>query len=145
MQLPITIGLHRSFFLDFLVALAAGFAALCVLAFPASSLFRMASLLVVAIFAVLAWHGLSPKFSAIRLESKGQLSVFSSHAAEFVAVELQPGATVHPWLSVVRLKTDEGRMASLILARDSLAPEDFRRWRVFLRWRADFSAADDVA
>lgn len=145
MQLPITIGLRRSFFLDFLVALVAGLAILCVLAFPASGLVRMAGLLVVAIFAIFAWRGLSPKFSTIRLESKGQLSVFSSHAAEFVAVELQPGVTVHPWLSVVRLKTDGGRIACLILARDSLAPEDFRRLRVFLRWRADFSAVDAAA
>lgn len=59
--------------------------------------------------------------------------------------ELMPGAIVHPWLTVVRLKTDGGRMCTLIATVDNLEREDFRRLRVFLRWQADFSVRGDDA
>lgn len=59
--------------------------------------------------------------------------------------ELMPSAIVHPWLTVVRLKTDGGGMCRLIATVDNLDREDFRRLRVFLRWQADFSVPDDDA
>jgi len=63
---------------------------------------------------------------------------------DFVPAQLLPGAAVHPWLTVLRLRNAAGRVCVLCLTVDSLKKEDFRRLRVFLRWRADFSGADDA-
>lgn len=61
----------------------------------------------------------------------------------FVEAELQGAATVHPWLTVVRMVVGS-RKVSLALLPDSMPPEDYRRLRVWLRWRAEFSAAKNA-
>ena len=78
--------------------------------------------------------------SAIRLEASGQILVAPAGDGQFVEAALLPGATVHPWLTVVRLRTEAGQGILLIVVVDTIKPEDFRRLRVFLRWRADISA-----
>lgn len=65
--------------------------------------------------------------------------------ALFVATRLLPGASVHPWLVIVRLEIESGQQSTLIAAVDSLKRNDFRRLRTFLRWQADFSASADDA
>lgn len=145
MQLPITIGLHRSHLLDSLVFLSALLASLVVIAFPQAMVFQGAVLLAVWRCSVHAWRRLSPQCTAIHLERTGHLSVALAGREEFSMVELMPGAIVHPWLTVARLKTDGGRMCTLIATVDNLEREDFRRLRVFLRWQADFSVPDDGA
>ena len=145
MQLPITIGLHRSRFIVAFVFVVALLASLAILAFPRQVIIQAMLLLAVWGFALQAWHRSSPIFSAIRLASDGLISVRCLGDDEFSVVELLPGATVHPWLTVLRLKTEENRILPLILTTDSLAADDFRRLRVFLRWRADFSAPDGAA
>jgi toxin CptA len=42
---------------------------------------------------------------------------------------------VSPALVVVELQAPPGRRKTLVLARDSLPADDFRRLRVWLRWR----------
>ncbi len=145
MQFPIIIGLHRSRFMDLALLVVAMALGATVLAFPTGFPFRLACLLVILLLAVQIWRRLSPRLSAIRLEKTGQLSVFPAGADEFVAATLLPGATVHPWLSIARLQTDDGRIHILIVAPDSTEPQGFRRLRVFLRWRADFSGLGDGA
>lgn len=145
MQLPITIGLHRSRFVAAFVVCSGLLGSLLVLLFPCAALAQGALLLAIWSSAFLAWRQCSPKLSAIRLERDGRLSVLHAAACEFTAAEPLPGATVHPWLTVLRLKTGEGRIVPLILSGDSLAVDDFRRLRVFLRWRADFSGRDAAA
>lgn len=139
MQLPITIGLHRSRFIDAFVVGGAVLASLLVPVFPCATLMQWGLLLTIWSIALVARRQCSLKFSAIRLETDGQLSVTLGADQEFTVAELLPDATVHPWLTVLRLKTAEGHVSSLLLSGDSLDANDFRRLRVFLRWRADFS------
>jgi toxin CptA len=139
-QFPITIGLHRSHFLDGFIALCALLASGTTMDFPQPASVQATILLLIWILAVLTWHRLSPRLSAIRLEASGQISLTCQHDQTFLLAELLPGATVNPWLTVVRLKTDDGQIYPLLVAADSMPPDDFRRLRVFMRWRADFSA-----
>lgn len=145
MQLPITIGLHRSLLLDTFVGGCALLASAGVLFFPRATIVQTSILAFVWLVAILAWRQLRPKYSAIRLERDGQLSVSRPGEQEFSSANLLAGATVHAWLTVVRLKTGKGACTPLILAVDSVNPDDFRRLRVFLRWRVDFSASNDDA
>jgi len=144
-QLPITIGLHRSHFIAVLIGVTAGAASLVVLLFPGPGMVQGAILLAIWGVALLAWRHCSPKFPAIRLERDGRVSIIHTDDQEFVVAELLPGATAHPLLTVLRLKTAAGGVYPLILTGDSLAADDFRRLRIFLRWRANFSALDDDA
>lgn len=145
MQFPITIGLHRSRLLDCLVFLSALSASLVVIAFPQAMVIQGGVLLAVWCCSAHAWYRLSPQCTAIHLERTGHLSVALADTEEFSMAELMPSAIVHPWLTVVRLKTDGGGMCRLIATVDNLDREDFRRLRVFLRWQADFSVPDDDA
>jgi len=144
-QLPITIGLHRSRLIDTLVVLCAGLASLAIVFFPVSPVQRGALLIVAWGSAWLAWRQGSLKLSALRLERDGQISIRRAGSPEFTAAELLPGANVHPWLTVCRLKTGADEVLSLVVTRDSLDEADFRRLRVFLRWQAEFSGRGDAA
>lgn len=144
MQFPITIGLHRSRFLVgafvFLVLLTV----LVLFLFQRSTaIFAAISLLLAVLFAWL-WRYRQPCCPAIRLEASGVISLPTGDG-DFVPAQLLPGATVHPWLTVLRLRSTAGRVCTLCLTVDNLKREDFRRLRVFLRWRADFSGADGAA
>ncbi len=145
MQFPITIGLHRSRFLGrallFLALLVCG----VTLAMPWPAAIRAGGIMLVPIVAHLAWQRLEPVLSAIRLEKSGQILVAVDGSAEFAEAELLAGATVHPWLTIVRLKTGDGRTHLMLAAVDAMNTEDFRRLRVFLRWRAEFSVPADDA
>jgi hypothetical protein len=144
-QLPITIGLHRSRFLDAFILFATVSASTAVLAWPRSTLVQAVMLAAIWILAALAWHRLSPRVTAIRLEVDGGFSMQRVDGESFAAATLLPGATVHPWLTVIRLHGGDVRFSTVIAAVDSLSKEDFRRLRIFLRWRAMFSARGDGA
>ena len=139
MQFPINIGLRRSRFLEAAVISIALLASGVTLALPWSTAARATSFLLVLIAAGLAWQRLGPTLSAIRLERAGQILVAVAGNAEFAEAELLAGATVHPWLTVVRLKTQDERKHLLIATVDAMKPEDFRRFRIFLRWQAEVS------
>lgn len=47
-----------------------------------------------------------------------------------------PDSTVWLWLIVLRLGFDDGQVRSLVLATDSLGPDEHRRLRAWLRWRS---------
>ena len=136
MQFPIHIGLRRSRFLEAAVVSITLLTSGVTLALPWSTTARATSFLLVLIAGGLAWRRLGPTLSAIRLERAGQILVVVAGNAEFAEAELLAGATVHPWLTVVRLKTQDERTHLLIAAVDSMKPEDFRRLRIFLRWQA---------
>ncbi|HQU79979.1 MAG TPA: hypothetical protein PLU47_10995 [Azonexus sp.] len=136
MQFPIHIGLRRSRFLEAAVVSITLLTSGVTLALPWSTTARATSFLLVLIAGGLAWRRLGPTLSAIRLERAGQILVVVAGNAEFAEAELLAGATVHPWLTVVRLKTQDERTHLLITAVDSMKPEDFRRLRIFLRWQA---------
>ena len=144
MQFPIHIGLRRSRFLELsllLVALAACGAALT---FPAALLLRLLATGLIGLLAFLAWRRLAPQFSEIRLERDGRIAVWLL-GGSYIDAEIQPGAVVHPWLTIVRLRDEAAQPHLLIVAMDSLAADDFRRLRVFLRWQAKFSETGGAA
>lgn len=145
MQFPITIGLRRSRLIDAGVMLVALLASSTTLVFPQSTAIQLLMLSAIWVAAGGAWWRLSPKLSAIRLERSGQVSIAHHGDNEFSAAELLPDATVHPWLTLVRFKTDEGDFRTLIATVDTQNRQDFRRLRVFLRWQADFNGPADDA
>lgn len=145
MQLPITIGLHRSRFLDAFIVSGALLASAGALAFPGESLIQAGVLSLACLFAFWALRQLTPSNSALRLEQNGDISLLSISKNEFKAARILPGATVHPWLTVVRYKYPERPVQTLIVTVDSLKAADFRRLRVFLRWRAEISETSDDA
>lgn len=145
MLFPITIGLRRSRFLDGFVFLSALLASGATAFSKQPPTVQMGFLLAIWLCCSLAWYRLSPRLSAVRLERDGHISVVRVGMDEFSAAELLRQATVHPWLTVFHLKTEGGRTQTLIAAVDSLKTEDFRRLRMFLRWRGDFSDPKDDA
>lgn len=84
------------------------------------------------------------RVTGLRLLGDGRLECQLAGEEEFRPAELLPGATVHPWLTAVRLKLPEGRVAVVVLP-DCTTIEEFRCLRVWLRWRADFTAGKDAA
>jgi toxin CptA len=139
-QFPITIGLHRSCFLDRAVLVIALVASGVILVFPRSTAILTGILLLTWVAALLAWWQLKPALSDLRLLADGRVEVLPIGATEFQPVRCLPGATVHPWLTVVRIEMPNGQRFTLLLTVDTMSQDAFRRLRVFLRWRADFDA-----
>ena len=145
MQFPINIGLRRSRILDAVILLFVLIASAAILSFPVPAPIGIALLGLVGLLMVLAWQQLSPTISRLRLERGGEITISVAGSDVCVVTKILHSATVHPWLTVFRLKTNEGRLYIVIVTVDSLKASDFRRLRVFLRWRADFSVPDDDA
>ena len=142
MQFPITIGLRRSRFIDLLIVLMAAISLLVIASFPVDPGICAGLMLMATVIGVWSWRQNQPAVWALRLEKDGRIALAGRGQHVFVPAECLPGATVHPWLAVLRLKTRDGAKFLLFLAPDSLGKDDFRRLRVFLRWRADFSGDD---
>lgn len=145
MQFPVIVGLHRSRFLDIALLFGAMLSTVAVFASRQSPAIQAALVITIWIVFGLACRRLLPKLSTIRLERTGHVFISNNDGNVFVAAQLLPDAAVHPWLTVMRLRTDEGQRHTLIVTVDSLSQQDFRRLRVFLRWRAEFNAADSDA
>lgn len=145
MRFPILIELRRSRFLDVALVLTTLSSSLAVIAFPREMAIQAAMLLALWLAAGLAYRGLSLRATTLRLEQGGSISLRLAGADAFASAEVLPGALVHPWLSVVRLKCADSRNCKVIVAVDSLKQEEFRRLRVFLHWRAAVSAPGDGA
>ena len=145
MQFPILIGLRRSRFLDLAVLMVALLASAAILWFSGTKPVQLALLFTTWALALLAWRNLKLHFQAIRLERNGHILAARAGQADFSKVEIKPLSTVHPWLTVIRLKTENGRCYTVIVTVDSLLNADFRRLRMFLRWQAHFSVPGDAA
>lgn len=145
MQFPITIGLHRSRFLDTILVLAALSATAAILGFPCSPSIRAGLFVAVLVLAIQAWYSLTPTIKAIRLERTGEIFIARVGEGVFVQATPKPGATIHPWLSIIRLMTEDGRTATLIATVNRKNGENLRRLRMFIRWQANFSGPNDDA
>jgi toxin CptA len=144
-QFPITIGLHRSRILDAIVVLVALAAITAILGFQCSPLLRAGLFIAVLVLAIQTWYSLTPSIKAIRLERAGDIFIALVGESDFVQAAPKPRATIHPWLSIIRLATVDGQTATLIATVDSQNAADFRRLRMFMRWQANFSElSDDV-
>ena len=144
MQFPIAIGLHRSRILE-----RAFFLLLIVLLAVAGKILRSTAEIGL-FFLAFSWLLLDARrrlrlsLSLLRLESDGRIGIRSAEGEDFIPARVLPGATVHPCLTVFRLETEAGQRYSVLVLPDSCRREEFRRLRVFLRWRADFSAFSAV-
>jgi len=107
---------------------------------PHPVLWRSLFALLATLLFAQAWWQLARLPSALRLYGDGRIEVADA-AADFVLATCLPAATVHPWLCVLRLKIGEKKLSTVVLTVDSLDREDFRRLRVFLRWRLTAAAA----
>jgi toxin CptA len=92
----------------------------------------------VILLALLAARRWAPPLDTLRIDFDGKISGRPVGNNQFLALALLPAATVHPWLTVLRL-VGEGREYRMLIAGDSAPPDAFRRLRVWLRWRADFA------
>mgnify|MGYP006316141319 FL=1 len=145
MQFPITIGLRRSRILDTVLLIVAMLVCAAILGFQASPLLRASLLVANLILAILAWLSLRPAINEIKLERNGEIFISRVGDSDFQKAILKPGATIHPWLSIIRLTAEDGRNATLIATVDSQKSSDFRRLRIFMRWQANFSEPSDDA
>jgi len=143
-QFPIIIGLHRSRFLDAIFLLIAFLSFAAVLFSDLPLTLRMASLLAIPFMSLISWKNLSSELRLLRLEKDGAISILAAGADDFQAASLLPDAMVHPWLIVFRLHCG-GRKHFVLATKGSTTPQNLRRLRVFLRWRANFSILSDDA
>jgi toxin CptA len=144
-QFPITIGLHRSRFQRLVLFLFAVVTTAVITAYPRST--GIFTLFLVACWGLvfLANHRLTPRFKSIRLERDGRIAALRFNQLDPEPMRLLPGATIHPWLVAFRLASQDGKKYSILLTADTLQADEFRRLRVFLRWRAKISGSDGDA
>jgi len=142
-QFPITIGLRRSF-LIWLLPLLGLVASFILLMLPLAANIRgwMVSVSLLGLTGLIWQKNHSCRIQTLRLSADGSMSVaFAGTADYFVPVILQLGATVHPWLTVMRLQAGK-KVYRAVLTPESIDRDDFRRLRVFLRWAAKFNEPD---
>lgn len=136
MQFPVLIGLRRSFLLP-----AAGLSLLLpvlplVFLAPHPLPWRIAYLLcglLVLLAAGRSWLRPPP---ALALLADGRIRLAGEEAGRRVL----GGTCIHPWLTVFRLENGQKRPLTVVVTVDSLDRENFRRLRVFLRWRLPLNA-----
>lgn len=145
MQLPIIIGLHRSSLQRGIFLLIALAVLLAILLLPLPPLWRACSVLLLVPILLRAWVRLNAPPCRLRLERDGSVSLAQAGSDEFRQAFCLPGATVHPALCVFRLRETGGGQTHVVLATgDSTSADEFRRLRIFLRWRAVFSGSPSV-
>ena len=145
MQFPIIIGLRRSRILDGILLAATVLAIAALVAWPQALHFRLTGIAAIVVGCYVTWQQLKPDLGFIKLDQAGRIFASSGLHGEFKAMDVLPGASVHPWLTVVRLQDEFGKRHTLLATGDTMSPEDFRRLRMFLRWRAKFSASESDA
>ncbi|MFZ2627885.1 MAG: protein YgfX [Rugosibacter sp.] len=131
------IPLHRSRRLLLAQWLAHGIAAFAVLRADIPGGLGWLLLALVAV-SLLHQHRLTP-VTALILHGDGRLEKISSDGAAS-AMALHRHTTVLPFMTVL-LYRQNGRLAALPLLADSLAAEDWRQLRLYLRWRAAHTLA----
>lgn len=140
-----TIGLRRSRFLAAAI-LGTHAVALIVLLLPHWPLaVRLALGIGVIGSTIFAWRQRLPALEALRLKEDGGCEIRQRGGGAFLTASLCSVATVHPLLTVFRLRTDEGMAFTMVILPDSVPQEDFRRLRVWLCWRGKISGPDAAA
>ena len=143
MQFPIVVGLRRSRGLTLATVATALVGILSVSVVPWPLVIRIMLGAVTVLMAIRIIRALSPRVETLRIDGDGHLTCQATGASGFVPAHLLPGATVHPWLTVLRLAIEDDAWL-LVVVPGSVAPEEFRRLRVWLRWRAVVSDVSGV-
>jgi toxin CptA len=144
-QFPITIGLHRSRILDGVLLVVTVIATGAFWAWQQALAIRLLGMAAVVASCFIARRQLTPVLGFIKLDRSGRIFASHDENGEFKALVALPGASVHPWLTVLRFQDELGRRRTVLATYDSMNPEDFRRLRMFLRWRAKFSESGSDA
>jgi toxin CptA len=144
-QFPITFGLHRSRFLDAALMVIVVLAGVAILGFRSSVAIRVGLLLALLVLAIQTWRALTPTIRSIRLERSGEIYIARVGESEFVQAVPKPGATIHPWLTVIRLSAADGQSATLIATVNRKNSQNMKRLRMFMRWQASFRGPNDDA
>ena len=132
-QFPVSIELHRSRFLSFLLVLSHALAFACVFVLPWP--WRLPLL---ALIGVSFWRAWRPSlFRVLCLCGADRLDCCLLDGSR-AALEVQADSTVFRLLIVLRLRIgDEKRISSLTLLPDQMSGEQFRALRLWLRWHAE--------
>jgi hypothetical protein len=72
--------------------------------------------------------------AALELDAAGGV-VVAGPGGDWLPARLTSAAVPLPWLAVLSLRDALGRRRTAVVLPDSLAPEPFRRLRVWVRWR----------
>jgi toxin CptA len=138
------VQLHPSRWLAATVIVAhAGALAAAVAGLPAPAAAIVAAGLVASVVEHVrrALHRSALAVSALELDAGGGVAV-AGPASDWSPARLLDAAVPVPWLAVVSLRDGLGRRRTAVVLPDSLAPEAFRRLRVWLRWRPADAAAE---
>jgi len=88
-----------------------------------------------------ALHRSALAVAALELDAGGGVAV-AGPASDWSPARLVDAAVPVPWLAVVSLRDGLGRRRTAVVLPDAVAPEAFRRLRVWLRWRPPDAAAE---
>ena len=80
------------------------------------------------------WRSWQPRPIELRTEQDGTLLIKAGD--EWQPVSLLPSTMVTPWLTVLHLRHVDNRRTHIVILPDSLCQDDYRRLRVWLRWKA---------
>lgn len=75
---------------------------------------------------------------ALKLQADGRLEYHGQEGA-IETLQVERDSTVMPWLLILLFRASNvshGRRKSLVLLPDTVVADDFRRLRLWLRWRA---------
>jgi toxin CptA len=82
----------------------------------------------------LAIHRSALAVAALAFSADGRFAV-ADPAGAWVPAELRHGAVPAAWLAVLAARDHAGRSRTTVILPDAADPEDFRRLRVWLKWR----------
>ena len=140
MQLPLNIPLPARIYRRLLMLLAGAHALAwgCLWPLDMPGLIKLAAGLLLLWSMLFQWrrHASPARLQHLSLGRDGCLLVTTGQGTTHEA-RILPDTSVHPWLSVLWLELLDGRRHVLTLLPGSLPEDDFRRLRVWLRWRAD--------
>ena len=126
---PLHLILERSRWLEALVILAHGLAAVAALANPLDFGIKLSLLAVIAISLALSWRQLT-RVRGITLNSEGDWEVILPSGS--LLAHLGSGTLVTPWIVILGLRAERQHLC-LPICRDAVDPESFRRLRVYLQ------------
>ncbi|MGQ0522707.1 MAG: protein YgfX [Betaproteobacteria bacterium] len=136
----VRIYLHSSRHLMILIGLAHGGAAAVALVVDLPGVAQLLIMLSIAASCVNALRGPAllravSSITALELGEDGKLSI-QTRQGDWCAATLLESSFVGPYLTVLSLRTEKSRFAHhAVIMADSLNGEDFRKLRVWLRWR----------
>ena len=135
MQSSIAVALHRSRLLDVLLIVIHAIAAICVMQIPLAGVFRI----VLLGFVLLSlWRALRRQaFSHLLLSSKNVSRLcLTGENSQSIDARILPETVVFPFLISLHLRNEKDRrLFHTLLLPDQMGVEEYRRVRVWLRWK----------